>query len=536
MGGNAIHLACLAGLVSILLLAADNPAGPWRSSGNVTLRADGDALFLASSGGEYGKCAQTVDLPEGGPNKWKVSFLARHEPGTRADATFSFSVNFSLAPGSPPARNPYWKIGAATNGPRPARFYFEIPPGARRMELCFQPQGPIGGRFPASAVEVRAFLLSEDALPAETLALLSKPLTRSAKPKAWPTGGLRGFNMDHVVAPMSANSQNPGAFVSDATFQQLAAWNVNVLRLWVSVDEGTPWARTKRGEAPPPIPADDPMAPYREHLRGLTVALHLAEKYGIQIILTVSDIVGRRIDVMYAAGDGGGFEKELTRVWTVLAREFGSHPNLLGFDLLNEPNGKEEARWTKETLPALVKTVRAIDTNTYLVIEPSPWALPWGFESFRPIADAKVAYSLHHYMPHTYTHQGIGGYDKPEYRGKAYPGLLKKFPSDPPMYWGKAQLEETLLAAAAFQKASGAPMFVGEFSAARWAPGAAAWVRDSIELFEKYGMDWVFHCYWGWNGWNPTFDADETPSNDSDGGKLTDRIAVLLEAWAKNRR
>ncbi len=79
-------------------------------------------------------------------------------------------------------------------------------------------------------------------------------------------------------------------------------------------------------------------------------------------------------------------------------------------------------------------------------------------------------------------------------------------------------------------------MFVGEFSAARWSPGAAQWVKDSIELFEKYDMDWVYHSYWGWNGWNPTFDPEEPASNDSDGGKMTEVMKVLVEGWAKNKR
>ena len=86
-----------------------------------------------------------------------------------------------------------------------------------------------------------------------------------------------------------------------------------------------------------------------------------------------------------------------------------------------------------------------------------------------------------------------------------------------------------------FQQDNHVRIFVGEFSAIRWAPGAAQWIRDSISVFEEYGWDWCYHSYTGWNGWNPTFDADAPSSNNPDGGKMTDRLKVLIDAWAKNK-
>jgi hypothetical protein len=351
--------------------------------------------------------------------------------------------------------------------------------------------------------------------------------------KRWPKTGLRGLNTV-TIGPLNANSTDPGLYISDAAFRRMADWNVNLLRLWVDVDPETPWS-IKKGEKAPPVPSADPMAPYKRHLDGIRISLHLAEKYHMQVVITAGDIVGRKNDVMYSKSDGGGYDAELIRLWTFIAREFGRHPNLIGYDLLNEPNTREEMeRWQKRTLPEVCAAIRAIDRNTYLIVEPGPFGLPSGFATLQPIRDPKVVYSFHHYLPHTYTHQGIGDYRTPEYKDKAYPGMLKTFPTDEPKMWDKRELEKSMEAAAVFAKKHNAIMWVGEFSAIRWAPGSAQWIKDSIEIFERHGWGWCYHCYRGWNGWNPTFDAGEPDTNNPDGGKVTDRLSVLTDAWKKN--
>jgi hypothetical protein len=89
-------------------------------------------------------------------------------------------------------------------------------------------------------------------------------------------------------------------------------------------------------------------------------------------------------------------------------------------------------------------------------------------------------------------------------------------------------------AAIDFQATHNAIIWVGEFSVIRWAPGAAQWVKDSIEIFEKHHMSWNYHMYGGWNGWNPTFDPGDPSNNNTDGGKVTDRLQMLLDGWKKN--
>ncbi len=84
-----------------------------------------------------------------------------------------------------------------------------------------------------------------------------------------------------------------------------------------------------------------------------------------------------------------------------------------------------------------------------------------------------------------------------------------------------------------FQRKTGARIYVGEFSCVRWAPGAADYIRDSIDFFEECGWDWTYHAFREWNGWSVEHSDDPavmTPVPE------TRRKTVLLEAFRKNRK
>lgn len=368
--------------------------------------------------------------------------------------------------------------------------------------------------------------------PAAVLELLNKPLTCSDAPKVWPQKGIRGVNCQPVAA-FGNNPDNPGIYYTDECFQRLKSFGVNSLRVMMRGDEGTIWTSVKKGEPAPAIPQDDPMAPYRHHLEGLKVALELAEKYDMWIIPSGDNVIGRQIDYFYQKGDSenNGYFQSLKQMWIYIAEHFGKHPRLLAYDLLNEPWTDGEKEFYLDTcVPELIRTIRAIDTNTYMIVEPPPFALPGSFRTMPVYDDPKIVYSPHWYFPHMYTHQGLGSYPKPA----VYPGELRCFPDSPLEYWDRDKLKEYLKDVRAFQLANNAIIWIGEFSVLRWAPGAAKWLEDSIAVFEEYGWSWAYHAYRGWNGWNATFDADDPVGNIDDGGKMTDRLQVLMKGFAHN--
>jgi hypothetical protein len=113
--------------------------------------------------------------------------------------------------------------------------------------------------------------------------------------------------------------------------------------------------------------------------------------------------------------------------------------------------------------------------------------------------------------------------------------MLKMFDGSKLKLWNKQALYEYMKPAFDFQKKYNVKMFAGEFSAVRWAPGREQWVKDMCALLEEYKVDWTYHSYTGWNGWNPTFPPEAKGSNEPDGGVETPQLKVLKKYWAKNK-
>lgn len=80
-------------------------------------------------------------------------------------------------------------------------------------------------------------------------------------------------------------------------------------------------------------------------------------------------------------------------------------------------------------------------------------------------------------------------------------------------------------------------IYIGEFSAPRWAPGAAMYLADCISLFEEYNWDWSYHAYREWTGWS--LEHDNLPFSRTEAVLSTtpsDRKKVVLDWFAKNKK
>jgi aryl-phospho-beta-D-glucosidase BglC (GH1 family) len=317
------------------------------------------------------------------------------------------------------------------------------------------------------------------------------------------------------------------AALKDDLFTLLKETDVNIIRINFGRDVKT------GGKNPAP---DDPLAPYKENLDILDKALPVLRSMDIRLILAAADIYGRDLDVMWKDTDrADAVHRHLAEFWKAIALRYKGNDVIVAYDILNEPNypnGMSDL-WYKKMLPASVQAIRSIDQNVWLVVEPGPWGLPGGFSSMPLLDDDRVIYSFHHYAPHTYTHQGILSYKN---YAATYPGTNKMFVTSPESFWDKAALQNSMQAAIDFAAANHVRILVGEFSAIRWAPGAAKWLEDSIAVFEEQGWDWCYHCLGDWNGWNPTYGADAAQNRkDADGGERTERWNILINAWQLNQ-
>lgn len=304
-------------------------------------------------------------------------------------------------------------------------------------------------------------------------------------------------------------------------------WNANVIR-WQLV------RHARRGETS--FTFADYDAWLETELAKRDAALPLCEKYGLMVVVDLhSPPGGKRTVSGYVGSDGGLFtdkaaQEKFVEVWRKMARRYKDSRAVWGYDLANEPVEDEVAEsaadW-QELAERAARAVRAIDRKHAIIVEPAQWGDPKGLKELRPLTVPGVVYSVHMYLPHAFTHQGV--HDDGSKRW-VYPGDIAG------KHWDKAALEAALQPAAEFQQRYGVHIYIGEFSAIRWAPEGSAYryLRDVIEIFESHGWDWTYHAFREWSGWSVEHGEDR--ANTKPSPTPTERGKLLREWFAKNRK
>ena len=176
--------------------------------------------------------------------------------------------------------------------------------------------------------------------------------------------------------------------------------------------------------------------------------------------------------------------------------------DLVAYDILSEPtmqtsHGPVQPPGWVDIQKRIVGIIRANDPGRWVVVKPGPWGGLRGYGDFSPLPFPRLVYSVHIYAPHPYTHQGLRGSPT----GIHYPGKVGRH------YWDKQTLEQALSQAINFQDRYHVPMWVGEFSAVRWAPDSDRYLQDLVSIFDSHGLGWSYFSVGGWNGWDPRYDS-----------------------------
>jgi hypothetical protein len=129
------------------------------------------------------------------------------------------------------------------------------------------------------------------------------------------------------------------------------------------------------------------------------------------------------------------------------------------------------------------------------------------------------------YRPHSFTHQRIGGNKTFHYPGRV--GLK---------WWDKDALQKLLADVRDWQVKYNAQIYIGEFSAIRWAPGdeAYTYLKDCIDIFEQYNWSWTYHAFREYNGWS--VEHDNNKANEQPADAPTTRQRLFMEAFKKNEK
>ncbi|MDR1281691.1 MAG: glycoside hydrolase family 5 protein [Opitutaceae bacterium] len=281
----------------------------------------------------------------------------------------------------------------------------------------------------------------------------------------------------------------------------------------------------------------DPVA-YDHWLDGkldeLEQALDAARNNGIKVVIDMHSPPGGRLaDSTLRMVFEKKHQDHFIAVWERIVRRFKGHPAIWAYDIINEPvQNRPSPPGVADCIEVQMlaaRAIRKIDPSTILLLTADQWSSPDAFAYLQPVpADiSNVVYQVHMYWPGQFSHQGVNntwgvkGGDSP----LAYPGSLGGLPLD------KEALRRHLAPVREFQLAYGVRIYVGEFGAVRWAPGAACYLDDLISLFEEYGWDWSYHAFREWPGWS--FEHADLPYSKTDHPRATqptDR-ALVLKKW-----
>lgn len=208
-----------------------------------------------------------------------------------------------------------------------------------------------------------------------------------------------------------------------------------------------------------------------------------------------------------------------------LAKHLKNRGNeLSAIEILAEPSlrsgkrVKTPSNWP-EVREQIIKTIRKHDPNRWVVIAPGPGGTFQGYNKLELLNFSRIIYAAHVYAPHAFTHQGL----KQRPLGVTYPGRFRHRLVD------KNYLRSAFEPLHRFQKRHNVPVWIGEFSAARWAVGAEQYIKDAVDIFDEYGWSWSYFQYKGAHMWNPDYSTAYSTNKRSDWTK--DYVGLKSVRW-----
>lgn len=305
--------------------------------------------------------------------------------------------------------------------------------------------------------------------------------------------------------------------------EELNSWGANLIRWQLKRNWGK--SNTERD-------LKEYMGWFRRKLDELDRVLDHCRKLGIKVVIDLhTPPGGRNSENDMAMFYESVYAEAFLKMWEEMAVRYKDHSALWGYDLINEPCQSRPALFDYLTLQyEAAKRIRAIDPETPIIVESNNWATAHTFGYLSPLPLPNIIYQAHMYAPGAFTHQGVGntwGVRGSEKYVK-WPGVIDG------IRWDRETLKERFRPVRDFQQKYGARIYIGEFSAARWAPGAARYLEDAISIFEEYGWDWSYHSFRESQVWSVEHSADRF--NFKRTQKTTDRKQVLLDSFKRNSR
>lgn len=187
--------------------------------------------------------------------------------------------------------------------------------------------------------------------------------------------------------------------------------------------------------------------------------------------------------------------------WLKVVERFKDNPYVLGYDLMNEPHGGDLIKTLSVEFEGvqlynfynrLIKAIREVDQEKYIIFEPRSLAVNFGSESFLPkVKDTRIGEEKLIYSPH------------------CYPFLLHE--GQPYQILDSLNLVQWVKHRKNDLQVQGTSMIVGEFGVGPDVIGFDKFLDDFMDICDNLFASWA---YWSndQGGWSPlNGDRSETP-------------------------
>ena len=291
--------------------------------------------------------------------------------------------------------------------------------------------------------------------------------------------------------------------------------------------EGANWVNLS---VPGLFTVQPPYRPDPDVIHAVDHLVAMAARAGLWVVISARTGPGRSEFSILREGAGDWFppsylvesvwhdaaaRKAWAAMWRYTAARYRDNPAVVGYDLMVEPNANDivdvwdplafYARYRgtgydwNAWYPDLVKAIREVDPDIPVLVGCMGYSdLEW-LPYMQPVKASRVVYTFHQYAPFVYTHQEP---DVPV----TYPGRFDADEDGEVETVDRAWLAALLQTAADFSARTGAPVAVNETGVKRWAPGAARFMHDELDLLESLGIN---YAVWMWYpAWKPLAEGD----------------------------
>ncbi len=249
----------------------------------------------------------------------------------------------------------------------------------------------------------------------------------------------------------------------------------------------------------------------------LKVIVSNATKSGVSVVLTLSELPGRRWRFKerdFRIWEDEKFQKEFINGWQQIAKSLKNESGIIGYDLMNEPYFREGQSSSKlnELYSKTIAAIREVDKDTPIVLQPAQMGSLDALEDLSQFEDANIIYSFHYYEPWVFfSKQKNGG--KLKYPGQI-PRWIQNEKQGPLDNWDASRHKMRLEKVKKWAEQRGLKpyqIFIGEFGVWKDAKGAERYLKDVLSIFSDMGWPWTYYAFRE-QGWQNA-DLEKGPLN-----------------------